>query len=135
MLDRVEERRGGPRVADIPQPYRPVRPVQQVGVALIRAQGLDEQPPAVRRDRRERPRALASTSAGRTTRRQAGACRSAAAIPAGPIRRSGTPNVTSTAAPTVTPAARARISSVGRTARSAAAGLIGGEPGRSFGTQ
>ena len=57
MLDRVQERRRGPGVADIPQPHRPVRPVQQVGVALVRAQGLDEQPPAVRRDRRERARA------------------------------------------------------------------------------
>ena len=55
MLDRVHERRGGPGVADVPQPHRPVRPVQQVGVTLVRAQGLDEQPPAVRRDRRERP--------------------------------------------------------------------------------
>ncbi len=41
--------------------------------------------------------------------------RSAAAIPSGPIRRSGTPNATSTPAPTVTPAANASISSAGRT--------------------
>jgi hypothetical protein len=50
MLDRVQERRGGPGVAEIPQPHRPVspaRPVQQIGVALVRAQGLDEQPSAV----------------------------------------------------------------------------------------
>jgi len=52
MLDRVQERRGGPGVAGIPQPHRPV---QQVGVALVRTQGLDEQPLAVRRNRRERP--------------------------------------------------------------------------------
>ena len=37
---------------------RTVRPVQQVGVALVRAQGLDEQPPPVCQDRRELPRAL-----------------------------------------------------------------------------
>jgi hypothetical protein len=67
MLNRVKERRGGPGVADIPQPYRPVRPVQQVGVALIRAQGLDEQHPAVRRDRRERSRAP-GLDLGRTDR-------------------------------------------------------------------
>ena len=41
--------------------------------------------------------------------------RSAAAIPSGPIRRSGTPNVTSTPAPTVTPTANASISSAGST--------------------
>jgi hypothetical protein len=57
-LDRVEERRGGAGVAHVPQPHRPVRPVQQVGVALVRPQGLDEQPPPVRCDRRELPRAL-----------------------------------------------------------------------------
>ena len=56
---------------------------------------------------------LATTSAGRTEVTGRPASRSAAAIPAGPIRRSGTPNATSTAAPTVTPVARARISCIG----------------------
>ena len=56
---------------------------------------------------------LVSTSAGRTEVTGRPASRSAAAISPGPIRRSGTPNVTRTAAPTVTPVARARISSIG----------------------
>src|SRR5207248_10631347 len=38
---------------------------------------------------------------------------SAAAIPAGPVRRSGTPNRTSTPAPAVTPAANATTTSTG----------------------
>ena len=66
---------------------------------------------------------LVSTSAGRTEVTGRPARRSAAAISAGPIRRSGTPNATRTAAPTVTPVARARISCIGSTvpARSRAA--------------
>ena len=56
---------------------------------------------------------LVSTSAGRTEVTGTPARRSAAAISPGPIRRSGTPNVTRTAAPTVTPVARARISCIG----------------------
>ena len=96
---------------------RTVRPAQQLGVALVRAQGLDEQPPPVCQDRRELPRAL-RLDLGRANRvPPAGPSpRRAAAIPPGPIRRSGTPNVTRTAAPTVTPAARARISSIGKAA-------------------
>ena len=58
---------------------------------------------------------FASTSAGTTELTGRPADRSAAAIPSGPIRRSGTPSVTSTPAPTVTPAASARISSIGST--------------------
>jgi len=56
---------------------------------------------------------LPPTSAGRTDSTGRPAARSAAAISPGPIRRSGTPNVTRTAAPTVTPVARARISCIG----------------------
>ena len=100
---------GGPGVADVPQPHRPVRPVQQVGVALVRAQGLDE--PAAARPRATAANGLRalghSTSAGRTESTGRPAARSAAAIPSGPIRRSGTPNATRTAAPTVSPVAKA----------------------------
>jgi hypothetical protein len=56
---------------------------------------------------------LVSTSAGRTESTGRPASRNAAAISPGPIRWSGTPNTTRTAAPTVTPAARARISCIG----------------------
>ncbi|GEM_PF-2870372 len=56
-----------------------------------------------------------ATLAGSTEVTGNPADRSAAAIPADPIRRSGTPKATSTAAPTVTPAANARTSSAGRT--------------------
>ena len=58
---------------------------------------------------------FASTWAGSTQATGRPADRSAAAIPSGPIRRSGTPNATSTPAPTVTPTANASISSAGRT--------------------
>jgi hypothetical protein len=114
MLDRLEERCRRPGVADVPQPHRPVRPVQQVRVALVGTQRLDEQPPPVLGDRRERPRAF-GCAGGQTGPAGTPACRSATAIPSGPIRRSGTPNATSTAAPTVTPAATAMTSSIGRT--------------------
>ena len=59
---------------------------------------------------------LVRTPAGSAEATGRPADRSAAAISSGPIRRSGTPNATSRPAPTVTPAARARISSAGRTA-------------------
>ena len=55
------------------------------------------------------------TPAGSTEATGRPADRSAAAIPSAPIRRSGTPKATSTAAPTVTPEANARTSSAGRT--------------------
>ena len=58
---------------------------------------------------------FASTWAGSTQATGRPADRSAAAIPSGPIRRSGTPNATSTPAPTVTPRASASISSAGKT--------------------
>ncbi len=58
MLDRLEERGRGPRVTHVAQPGEAVDPVQQVGVPLIRAESLDEQPPAVVGGRHERPRAL-----------------------------------------------------------------------------
>ena len=56
-----------------------------------------------------------TTPAGSTEATGSLADRSAAAIPSAPIRRSGTPNTTSTAAPTVTPETNARTSSAGRT--------------------
>ena len=56
-----------------------------------------------------------TTLAGSTEATGSPADRSAAAIPSDPIRRSGTPKATSTAAPTVTPEANARTSSAGRT--------------------
>ncbi len=49
VLDRPDDRRGGPGVTDVAQPGEPVGPVEQVGVTLIRAEGLDEQPPPVTR--------------------------------------------------------------------------------------
>jgi len=106
----------GAGVAYVAQPHRPVRPVQQVGVALVRTQGLDEQPPSVRRDRGELPRAP-GRDLGRADRfhRHARAAQGGAATLSGPIRRSGTPNATRTAAPTVTPVAIAMISSIGST--------------------
>ena len=58
MLDRLDERGGGPGIADLPQPDEPVGAVQQVGVPLIRAEDLDEQRRPVRGGRDERPRAL-----------------------------------------------------------------------------
>ena len=98
MLDRPDDRGRGPGVADVAQPGEPVRPVEQVGVPLIGAEGLDEQSLPVIGDRHERPGALGlrpRPARRRLTGRPAD--RSAAAIPSGPIRRSGTPNATSTA--------------------------------------
>ncbi len=54
------------------------------------------------------------TSAGQTDSTGTPARRSAAAISPDPIRRSGTPNAARTAAPTVTPVAIARTSSIGK---------------------
>src|SRR6478672_4117264 len=56
---------------------------------------------------------FASTPAGSTLVTGRPAEPSAAAIPSGPRRRSGTPNRTSTAAPAVTPAANATTASAG----------------------
>ena len=56
---------------------------------------------------------FASTPAGSTLVTGRPAEPSAAAIPSGPRRRSGTPNRTSTAAPAVTPAANATTASTG----------------------
>ena len=42
VLDRPDDRGGGPGVADVAQPGEPVRAVEQVGVPLIRAEGFDE---------------------------------------------------------------------------------------------
>ena len=56
---------------------------------------------------------FASTAAGSTPVTGRPAEPSAAAIPPGPMRRSGTPNRTSTPAPTVTPAAKATTTSTG----------------------
>jgi hypothetical protein len=58
VLDGLDERGGGPGVADLAQPDEPVRAVQQVGVPLIGAEDLDEQRLPVRGGRDERPRAL-----------------------------------------------------------------------------
>jgi hypothetical protein len=58
VLDRPDDRGRGPGVADVAQPGEPVRPVEQVGVPLIGAEGLDEQPPPVIGDGHERPRTL-----------------------------------------------------------------------------
>ena len=58
---------------------------------------------------------FAVTSAGVTELTGRPADHSAAAIPSGPIRRSGTPRATSTPAPAVSPMANARISSIGTT--------------------
>ena len=58
MLDGLDERGGGPGVADVAQPDEPVSAVQQVGVPLIRAEDLDEQPLSALGGRDERPRAL-----------------------------------------------------------------------------
>jgi len=57
MLDGLLERGRWPGVADVLEPDRPVGPVQQVGVPLVGAVGLDEQPAPVVGDRGERPRA------------------------------------------------------------------------------
>ena len=56
---------------------------------------------------------LDTTSAGQTESAGRPAARSASAIPSAPIRRSGTPNATRTAAPTVSPVAKASSSSIG----------------------
>ena len=58
VLDGPDDRGRGPRVADVAQPGVPVGPVEQVGVTLICAEGLDEQPLPVIGDRHERPGAL-----------------------------------------------------------------------------
>ena len=55
-----------------------------------------------------------STSGAQTDSTGRPADRSAPAIWSGPIRRSGTPSATRTAAPTVTPVAIARMSSIGK---------------------
>src|ERR1039457_2628110 len=46
-LDRPDDRGGGPGVADVAQPGKPVQAVKQVRVTLVRAQCLDEEPPPV----------------------------------------------------------------------------------------
>ena len=56
---------------------------------------------------------FASTAAGSTWATGRPAEASAAAIPSGPMRRSGTPNRTSAPAPIVTPAANATTTSIG----------------------
>ncbi len=58
VLDRPDDRGGGPGVADVAQPGEPVSAVEQVGVTLVGAEGLDEQPPPVIGDGHERPGAL-----------------------------------------------------------------------------
>ena len=58
VLNRLDKRGRGPRVADVAEPGEPVRPVQQVGVTLIRADRLDEQMPPGLGDREERAGAL-----------------------------------------------------------------------------
>jgi hypothetical protein len=58
VLDGLDERGSRPGVTDVPQPQQPVGPVQQVGVAVVRAEDLDEHLRAVVGDRDERPRAL-----------------------------------------------------------------------------
>ena len=58
VLDRLDERGGGPGIADVAQPDEPVRAVQQVGVPLIGAEDLDKQRLPVLGGRDERPRAL-----------------------------------------------------------------------------
>ena len=55
VLDGLPQRGGGSPVAHALEPDGPVGPVQQVGLTLIRAERLDEQPPPVRGDRGERP--------------------------------------------------------------------------------
>ena len=56
---------------------------------------------------------FATTSAGSTRTTGSPAESRAAAIPSGPMRRSGTPNRTSAPAPAVTPAANATTTSIG----------------------
>ena len=58
VLGRPDDRGRGPGVADVAQLGEPVCPVEQVGVAVIGAEGLDEQPPPVPGDRHELPGAL-----------------------------------------------------------------------------
>ena len=79
VLDGLPQRGGRPPVAHVLEPNGPVGPVQQVGLALIRAEHLDEQLPPVCGDRHERPRALgrdprradrADRQAGRGQRRR-----------------------------------------------------------------
>ena len=53
VLDGLDQRGRGPGVPDVTQPGEPVSPVQEVGVALIRAERFDEHPPPVVGDRHE----------------------------------------------------------------------------------
>src|SRR5438445_11104668 len=71
----------------------------------------NDSPPAAAATNGREP--FASTPAGSTLVTGRPAEPSAAAIPAGPMRRSGTPNTTSTPAPAVTPAANATTASIG----------------------
>src|ERR1700757_584544 len=92
MLDGLDQRGRGPGVADAAQPDAAPGPVQQVRVPLIGAEHLHEQGPAVAWNGRD-PFAVASGPV--TCPTGTPPARSAAATPAGPIRRSGTPNATS----------------------------------------
>jgi ABC-type spermidine/putrescine transport system permease subunit I len=58
VLDGSDDRARGPGVADVAQPGEPEGAVEQVGVTLIGAEGLDEQPPPAIGDGQERPGAL-----------------------------------------------------------------------------
>ena len=88
VLDRPDDRGRGPGVADVAQPGEPVRPVEQVGVPLIRAEGLDEQPPPVIGDGHERPGAL-RLDAWPARRRRRAARRTAARPRSHRIRSAG----------------------------------------------
>ena len=116
VLDRLLQRRGWPHIADIAKTDGPVGAVEQVGVALVLPEDLDEEALAlgIRRPR---------TGASPCRRRRASVADTTGKPPAcergddvgGPGRRSGAPKATSSPVPTVAPTAKARTSCIGRT--------------------
>ena len=115
MLDRLLQRRGRAHVTDIAQTNGPVGAVEQVGVALILAEDLDEESLTcgVRDDEWARSLSVHRGELRRHDREASGLQRRGDVV--GPGRRSGAPNATSRPVPTVTPTAKASTNSIGRT--------------------